>query len=397
VGRVSDRIALGVLTRAVPPGLVDEVVAGCGRGEQRHRLLPARVVVYFVLAMCLFAGQGYEEVGRLLTQGLDLRDGRDGVWRVPTTAAIGRARLRVGAAPLKALFARVARPVATRQTPGAWYRDWRLVAVDGTTFDVPDTQANAGFFGRPGCSRGTGRAAFPQARVAALAECGTHAIFAAAVGPLAVHETVLAAGLVDRLTAGMLLLADRGFPSYELWQAAAGRGAQLLWRVRANLVLPVMRTLPDGSYLSEIVAAHDRKRARPAPVRVIEYTLAASEETYRLITTILEPGAAPALELAALYHERWEIESALDEIKTHQGGRAIVLRSRHPEGVQQEIYGFLLVHHALRELMCRAAHDGGHDPDRLSFTRTLRIARRHVTDQAALSPLTAGSGTATSA
>lgn len=394
VGRVSDRIALGVLTRAVPPALVDEVVADCARVEQRRRLLPARVVVYFVLAICLFAGQGYEEVARLLTQGLDLRDGRGGLWRVPTTAAIGRARLRLGAGPLRMLFERVARPVAAPETPGAWYRGYRLVAVDGTTFDVPDTEANAGFFGRPGSARGTGSGAYPQARVAALAECGTHAVIAAAVGPLAVHETVLAKGLFDRLGAGMVLLADRGFVGYDLWQAAAGRGAQLLWRVRANLVLPVLEPLPDGSYLSEIVAARDKnRREHPAPVRVIEYTLGTGGEVYRLITTILDPGAGPARELAALYHERGEIESALDEIKTHQGGRALVLRSRHPEGVEQEIYGFLLVHHALRDLMCQAAGDAGHDPDRLSFTRALRIARRHVTDQAALSPLTTGPGT----
>lgn len=382
---------MGVLTRAFPPELVDEVVAECGRVERRARLLPARVVVYFVLAMCLFFGQGYEEVARLLVQGLE-REGRWAkAWRVPTTAAIGRARLRLGPDPLRALFGRVCRPVAVARTQGAWYRRWRLVAVDGTVFDLPDTAANAEFFGRPGTSRGQGRGAYPQARVAALAECGTHAVFAAEVGPLAVHETVLAQRLFPALAKGMLLLADRGFCGFTLWRAAKAGGADLLWRVRSVVVLPVLETLADGSYLSEIVATRDKhRRADPERVRVIEYTLGpggGDGTVYRLVTTILDPVRAPAVELAALYAQRWEIETTLDEIKNHQGGPGLVLRSRHPAGVEQEIFAFLLVHHALRDLMHQAALVGGHDPDRLSFTRTLRIVRRHVTGQAALSPL----------
>jgi Insertion element 4 transposase N-terminal/Transposase DDE domain len=394
--RLSDRIALGVLTRAFPPELVDEVIAECGRVEQRRRLLPARVVVYFVLAMCLFSGQGYEEVARLLTCGL--HDGRrwQGVWRVPSTAAIGRARLRLGPEPLKVLFARVCRPVAGKSTAGAWYRSWRLVAVDGTTFDLPDTDANAAFFGRPGSSRGQKRGAFPQARVAAVVECGTHAVFAAGAGPLAAHETALARRLFDRLSAGMLLLADRGFVGFDLWREAAATGADLLWRVKNSAVLPVVQTLDDGSYLSQIVAARDKnRRADPITVRVIEYTLgpAADSTVYRLITTVLDPKAAPARELAALYAQRWEIESTLDEIKTHQGGPRLVLRSQHPAGVEQEIFAFLLVHHALRDLMHQAARDEDCDPDRISFTRTLHVVRRHVTGQAALSPLPTRPGT----
>nr|WP_095875352.1 IS4 family transposase [Streptomyces sp. TLI_235] len=386
--RLSDRIALGVLTRAFPPELVDEVVAECGRVEQRHRLLPARVVVYFVLAMCLFFGQGYEEVARLLVQGLEHEGRWAKAWRVPTTAAIGRARLRLGPEPLRALFARVCRPVAVARTQGAWYRNWRLVAVDGTVFDLPDTAANAEFFGRPGTSRGQGRSAYPQARVAALAECGTHTLFAAEIGPLSVHETVLAERLFPALTEGMLLLADRGFCGLDLWRAAKAGGADLLWRVRSVAVLPVVETLEDGSYLSEIVAARDHyRREDPERVRVVEYTLGGDGTVYRLITSILDPLEAPAAELAALYAERWEIENTLDEIKTHQGGPHLVLRSQHPRGVEQEMFAFLLVHHALRDLMHQAALRDGHDPDRISFTRTLRIARRHVTGQAALSPL----------
>ena len=392
-----DRIAIGVLTKAFPPELIDDVLVATGRGEQRKRLLPARVVVYFVLAMCLFSREGYEEVTRLLTQGLAWARRWRGQWQVPTTGALSQARARLGPEPLKALFSRVAAPVATEGTVGAWYRGWRLVAVDGTTFDLPDTQANADHFGRPGNSRGEGQSAYPQARVAVLAECGTHAIFAAAAGPLATHETKLARELFPSLQAGMLLLADRAFLGFDLWQAAAGTGADLLWRVRANAVLPVVEQFDDGSYLSEIVAARDQyRRADPITVRVVEYTLGTDETVYRLATTILDPQSAPAAELAALYAQRWEIETALDEIKTHQGEQNFVLRSHHPSGVEQEIYGFLLTHHALRSLMHDTAHTAEIDPDRLSFLRTLRIARRQVTGQAGFSPDTPETITTTS-
>lgn len=385
--RLPDRIAIGVLTKAFPAELVDDVLAETGRGEQRKRLLPARVVVYFVLAMCLFSREGYEEVTRLLTEGLSWARRWRGQWQVPTTAALSRARARLGPEPLKALFDRVAVPVATEATVGAWYHGWRLVAVDGTTFDVPDTPSNVDHFGRPGSSRGEGKSAYPQARVAALAECGTHALFAAATGPLATHETTLARRLFPSLSTGMLLLADRGFLSFDLWRAAAATGADLLWRVRANAVLPVVRQFDDGSYLSEIVASRDYyRRADPITVRVVEYTLGGDGTVYRLVTTILDPEAAPAAELAALYTQRWEIETALDELKTHQGGNGFILRSQNRPGVEQEIYGFLLTHHALRALMHDTAGHAGADPDRISFMRTLRVVRRQVTNQAAFSP-----------
>ncbi|MFD7583802.1 IS4 family transposase, partial [Kitasatospora sp. NPDC059817] len=379
--RLSDRIAIGVLTQVFPPGLVDEVIAETGRAEQRSRLLPARVVVYFVLAMCLFFGQGYEEVARLLGEGLG--EGRRS-WRVPTTAAIGRARRRLGPEPLRLLFARVCRPMAVPGTAGAWYRRWRVVAVDGTTLDLADTEANDAFFGRHASGRGA--AAFPQARVVGLAECGTHAMFAAEVGPLSAGEQTLSRRLFGHLRAGMLLLADRGFYGVELWQQARATGADLLWRVRKNAGLPVVRTLSDGSYLSEVFAGHDRRNRRdPVTVRVVEYTLASTGDAtvYRLITTLLDPEEAPAAELAALYAQRWEIETTLDEIKTHQRGPRLVLRSKYPWGVEQEVYGLLLVHHAIRQLMHQAALNDGLDVDRLSFTRSLRVVRRQVPAQAA--------------
>ena len=389
--RLSDRIAVGLLTRTFPPELVDRVVAECGRSGRRNRLLPPRVVVYFVLAMCLFSGQGYEEVARLLTQGLAWARRWSGSWQVPTTAAISRARVRLGPEPLRALFGEVAGPLATEETRGAWYGRWRLVAIDGTVFDVPDSEQNAERFGRPKTHR-TERCAYPQVRMVALAECGTHAITAAALGPLTMSEPALARGLFGHLGDGDLLLADRGFSGLELWRAASAGGADLLWRIRSHQVLPVRLELPDGSYLSEIVAAKDhRKRADPTTVRVIEYTLQGpgypeQDAPYRLITTILDPEAHPAAELAALYHQRWEIETALDELKTHQRGPAQVLRSRSPDGVEQEIWGHLLVHYAIRTLMHDTADAAKIDADRLSFTRSIRLARRQVTAQAAFSP-----------
>lgn len=386
--RLSDRIALGVLTRVFPVELIDEVVAEAGRVERRSRLLPARVTVYFVLAMCLFSGQAYEEVARLLTEGLAWAGRWRGRWEVPSTGAISRARARLGSEPLRILFARVCRPVATAETIGAWYRGRRVVAVDGTTLDVADTEDNAAFFGRPGSGRGEKKGAFPQVRLVLLAECGTHAVFAAATGPCTVPETTLADTLLSHLQPGILLLADRGFAGYDRWRTAAATGADLLWRVASNMVLAVREQYPDGSYLSEIYAARDKRRAYGQQVRVVEYTTAGHQDAgpVRLITTILDPDQAPADELAGLYHERWEVEGVLDEIKVHQRGPDAILRSRHPEGVEQEVYGFLLVHHAVRQVMHQAAVTAGTDPDRLSFTRSLRVVRRQVPAQAAFSP-----------
>jgi hypothetical protein len=386
--RLSDRVAIGVLTQAFPPSLVDGVLAQTGRVQQRTRLLPARVVVYFVLAMCLFCGQGYEEVARLLTEGLrGRRRWRDG-WRVPSSAAIWKARSRLGVAPVKQLFATVCRPVAAGDTRGAFYRRWRVAAIDGTSFDLPDTGANVEVFGRPARSgRGEPQVGYPQARMVGLVECGTHVVFDAAIGPLRSGEHALAHQVLPSLGPGMLLLADRGFYSVALWRRAAATGAELLWRVPKHVVLPVVQQLPDGSYLSEVFDQTDCRHARAGlRVRAIEYTLAGHDGVYRLITTILDPSQAPAHELAALYAQRWEFESTLDEIKTHLGGPQLVLRSQHPEGAEQELYGFLLVHHAIRHLMHQAAHDAGHDPDRISFTRSLRVVRRQVIDQAAFSP-----------
>jgi hypothetical protein len=389
--RLSDRIAIGVLTRTYPPALVDRVITESGAQERRHRLLPARVVVYYVLAMCLFSQVGYEEVARLLTEGLAWARRWRGSWQVPTTGAIARARARLGAEPLQALFRVAVRPLATPATQGAWYRAWRLASLDGTTVDVADTLANAAAFGRPTTNRGE-QSAFPQVRVMALAECGTHAIIDAEFGAYQTGELSLAPALARSLGAGMLVLGDRGLVSFDLWRTMAATGADLLWRTRTNAAVPVVASLPDGSYLSQLVAARDHRHGRdPITVRVVEYAVAdpgraKQQVPYRLVTTIVDPEQAPAGELAALYAERWELETALDELKTHQRGPKVVLRSKTPKGVEQELWGMLLVHYAIRQLMHQAALQAEVDPDRLSFVRSLRVVRRQVTRQAGFSP-----------
>ena len=391
--RLSDHISIGVLTRVFPPDLVDEVVAQADRVEQRHRLLPARVVVYYVLAMALFADCSYEEVMRQLTEGLAWVSGWQREWEVPSKVAIYKARQRLGPEPLQLLFQAVARPLADEATRGAFYRDLRLVSLDGTCVDVADTPSNEAAFGRPGSHRREGGGVFPQLRLVGLCESGTHAITSAALGPYTSSEQALADRLLGCLGEGMLCLADRNFYSFERFQKARQAGAQLLWRVKANMVLPREQQLADGSYLTHIYPSKgDRRSKRDGePVRVVEYSLddpgpGQAEQPYRLLCTILDPEQAPAGELGGLYSQRWEIEGALDELKTHQRGPRAVLRSKHPDGVYQETYGYLCTHYAIRRLMHDAALVGDLDPDRLSFTRSLRAARRSTRSHPGFSP-----------
>jgi hypothetical protein len=387
--RLSDHISIGVLTRVFPPELVDEVVAAAGRGERRHRLLPARVVVYYVLAMALFSDASYEEVMRQLVEGLAWVSGWQRTWEVPSKVAIYKARQRLGSEPLRLLFEAAAQPLADEATRGAFYRGLRLMSLDGACVDVADTPVNDEEFGRPGSSRREGGGAFPQLRLVGLCESGTHVVTGAALGAYETSENALADRLLGSLCEGMLCLADRGFYSFERFTAAHKTGAQLLWRVKSSLVLKRERTLGDGSYLTRIYPSpgdRDGESARVVEYRLDDPGLPDAEQRYRLLCTILAPEQAPAGELAARYSERWEIEGVLDELKTHQRGPRAVLRSRLPDGVYQEAYGYLCTHYAIRRLMHDAALLADLDPDRLSFTRSLRAARRSTRTQPGFSP-----------
>jgi len=381
-------VSVGVLTRTFPPALVDEVVASCQRTERRNRSLPARAMAYFSIGMALHAEGSYEDVLALLTDGLAWSSG-EGPPTLPSKSAIFQARARLGAAPLKALFAKVAAPLGTEGTPGAFLAGRRMVAIDGTCLDVADTADNAAFFRRPGVNKGE-QAAFPQARVVAIAECGSHAIIDAAVGPYTTAENTLAGELIDRLHPGTLLLADRGFCGFPLWSEAAATGADLLWRANSVMKPRPIESLADGSYLAELrPSGNAGRKAEPLVIRIVEYTIddgRHNEETYRLFTTILDPADVSAEDLACAYAQRWEIESAFDELKTHQRGARTVLRSKSPELVLQEIWGHLCCHYAIRTLMWEAADQSGVDPDRVSFVTALRIARRSIPASRDFSP-----------
>jgi hypothetical protein len=386
--RLSDHISLGVIARAVPPERVHQVLAETGKASERERDLPAQVMVYYAIALALHMGSSTREVLRCLLEGLRWLWGAEAV-KVAGKSGISQARTRLGEAPLRRLHEAVVQPIATRASKGAWYRDWRLVSLDGSCLDVADTEENRAEFGLPGASRG--ESAFPQLRFVALVENGTHVLFGTRLGRYAEGETALAREALAALRPGMLCLADRQFFGHALWQAAAATGAALLWRGKHNLRLPREAALADGSYLTTVYPSDKdrRHRAGGLRVRVVEYRLegiAGAEPLYRLLTTILDPAQAPATELAALYHERWEIEGALAELKTQLRGARVVLRSKTPELVRQEVWGLLLAHFAVRGLMHEAALRADEDPDRLSFSHAVRVVRRKVPLFAALPP-----------
>jgi hypothetical protein len=396
-------VGLGVLTREISPGMVDEVIELARCREKRRRLLPARTVVYFVLGLCLFSGAdsmgppGYRSVMRWLTNGLRHRDGVV----LPTSSALTRARQRLGARPLELLFGLRRGALAVAGTPGAFAFGLRLVAWDGTGIDAADTAANAAAFGGV---QGGG----PQLRLLALIECGTHALIDAVFDGVArASEQKLARRLLPALGPGMLLLADRNFPGYQLWGLAAGTGAHLAWRIKKNLVFTPLKVLPDGSFLSvmptpaenlRLGQARAAGRIAPGPpeghtVRIIEYTVTVRAadgttriEPFRLATTLLDHQRAPAADLAACYHQRWESENGYAELKTRLRGAAFILRSRSPELARQELFAFLTVYQALCALKAEAAQQAGIDPDRISFTVTVRVARDHAASHAIITP-----------
>ena len=337
--RVADHITLGVLTTQFPRELVEQVLFETERVSERERDLPAHVMVYFAIALALYPDVATREVLRCLVEGARWL-GDPARPRIPTRSGISQARSRLGAAPLEALYRAVVAPVAVEGTPGAWYRGWRVMSLDGTTLDVSDTPQNTCAFDRPGSSRGVNATgAFPRWRLVALVENGTHALCAAQLGPYATHEVTLAADVVPSLTGDMLCLADRGVLGFDLFQQARATGAALVWRAKASQRLPVLEPFPDGSYRSEIRwNSHCQSQERtPIPVRVVACTLPGTADAavvYRLVTTILDAARAPAADLARLSHERWEIETAFDEFKPHLRGGQRVLRSKTPTLVQ---------------------------------------------------------------
>ena len=389
--RINDLISLGALTAHVPLREVHQALAETGRASERQRDLPAHVMVYYVIALALYRPEASREVLRVLLEGLRELQGLAVPLRPAGKSGISQARTRLGEKPLEELYRKVVRPIATEQTQGAFYRGrWLVVAVDGSTLEVPDTPANREAFGLP--YSGKGESAYPRLRVVGLVETGTHVLFGAAQGPYGTGEVTLAKEVLKHLRPGMLCLADRYFYGYALWKQARDTGADLLWRVRSNIRLPCEERLADGSYLTRIYAKRDvlgRGIGEAIRVRVIEYTVLGRKgkpELYRLITTILDPEAAPAEELVQLYLERWEFETTLDEFKTHLRGASTVLRSMTPELVRQEVWGLLLAHFALRGLMHESALRGKQDPDRISFIHTVRVVRRTLPRFAAFFP-----------
>ncbi len=409
-GRLTDWISLGVLASWVPADAIDDAVEAMGKKAQRRGgKLPPRVVAYLVMALALFAEEDYEEVAARLAGTFADWDGWEESWdRAPTSGGITQARQRLGAEPMAELFSQVARPVADMVRAGAFLGRWRLMSIDGMEWDVPDTAANAAFFGFPGTGKDGSPGGFPKARVVTVAECASHAPVLAVIGPAGAGkgtgEQSLARELYPRLEEDWLLIADRNFYGWQDWCDAAGTGAALLWRVKADLRLPILELLPDGSYRSVLVspqikgaarhklieaarAGQDLNPGRARHARVVEYEVPDRDgdgkgELTALVTTILDFREAPAAVLAAGYHQRWEHEGANAQLKTFLRGPGKILRSQSPEMIEQELWGYLLTHYAISALTCTAATAAGIDPDRVKPKRTIRAVRRRVADPA---------------
>ena len=403
-----DQVSLGVLVESVPRFKVDQAL-----GDERVRALrsdgklPPHVTVYLTMALALFSGDSAEEVATKVTGSLDAFGVWDASWSVPTSSAITQARKRLGRNVLRRVFEYCAEPVALEgESRWAYACGRRVMAIDGFAMDVPDTPGNAAQFGYS--TTGAARSAFPKVRIVGIVECASHCFVDAEVGPFTRAEALLAAPLMSRLDPEWLLTADRGFYGFTAWSAAAGTGAGLCWRAKADLRLPCLDVLEDGTYLSVLVnpavragrraqllaaasAGEDLDPDEAHRVRVVEYDVPdragpAGTELVCLITNLLDPDAAPAEHLAYCYHQRWEQETAHDQIETDLRGSGRVLRSKLPDLVHQEVWAYLLVHYAINALIGRAATGADIDPDRVSFVKAVRIARRTATGTARFSP-----------
>ena len=372
------------IATVIPPDVIAQTIGNTDSLEERKRKLPSQLVVCLVIAMSLWSSDSMTTVLKNLVNGLSRQWTILGkYWRVPNSASITIARQRVGCRVMSQLFVRTVRPLATSETPGAFLGGLRVMAVDGTVLDVPDSKANARVFGYPGSRPGT-QAAFPKVRLVMLVEAGTHLIVDALMCPYRIGERVRAKKLLRSVAPGMLLMWDRGLHSYAMVNATLGRGSHYLGRIPANVKFEVEKVLDDGSYLSWIYpdGKSKKKGGKELYVRVIEYTIdtEAGQQTYRLITSLFDLSLFPALLLAKEYHQRWEVENTIDELKTHLNGRKTPIRSLKPRLVVQEVYGWLLGHYAVRSLMFTAAQQAGISPLRLGFTGTLKVIRRAIPD-----------------
>lgn len=396
--RLADYLSASLLARVVPAEVVHDVLNAHQRNSQRLRSFPAVVGVYYCIALSLYPEAAYEEVFAAVSQGLAWAAGAAEPSRI-SKVSISVARSKIGAAPLRDLVQRCCVSMADAHWhPEAFYRGMRLVAMDGSNFELPDEPDNEASFGRPGSRIGT--AGYPQAQCAVLVECVTHAILAANLGPYRSSEWEICQPLLASLKPGMLCMADRGFNGHEYWRQAQATGAQLLWRCSTNRVLPRNQELPDGSYLSVVMpsgVSRARAQEQAIVVRVIEYALpglADAQPRYRLLTTLLDPAQAPALELAALYHQRWQVEAVFDELKTHLLKSRRVLRSKTAELVRQEFYGWVLAHYAVRWLLHQGATRHRMPHEELSFTSHVQLLRREQPLSGAFAPSAAQTATA---
>jgi len=407
-GWLPDRISIGVLTRAFPPEAVDAAVDAAGVREQRRRLLPARLMVYFVLALWLFRGRncGYGQVMAKLADGLyhqrrgadllagrldpagwvDAGDGRR--WKQPNISSLSRGRGKLGPDPVRTLFEQVAGPTGADDAPGVFCCGLRVISIDGSTTDVPDSEENDAFFGRPSNQSRDG--ALPQVRWVAAAESGTGSLLGAAMGPYRTAEQPLARDLLGCFGPGMLVLADRKFLSWSLAREFLATGARILWRASASFTLKPVKALADGTYLAEL--RPPRKSGGPVlTVRVIEYTVHTAadngkeetSEVFALVTDLLDVEEYPALDLACCYPERWGCETVIGHHKTDMGEGQPVLRSKDPDGVLQEMWALFAVYQAICTIVGIAVNAAGVPPARISFPHALAAATDSV---AAFSP-----------
>jgi hypothetical protein len=389
--RFSDTISFAVISRFIPCDKINNVLDRADKNTKRNRLLPSHIMIYYIIALGFYFESSSRDVLRFLLGSLrDLLPEKS--W-IPTAckAAISQARTRIGKEPLIMLYNEIVQPIATQNTVGAYYKNRLLVAIDGSTIEVADTEENTQYFGKPkyGSRIGLkGEGAFPLMRFLALVEVGTHVAFEVVYSKFSTSEFELGKRVLNKVEPNMLILADRLFFTYETWTIGVEKGADLLWRVKKNIKLDVIEKLPDGSYLSRIYpSALDKKHNRNGiVVRVIEYQIKGKEECYRLITTMLDHEEAPAEELAALYSERWTIETVYDELKNHTREKKVFLKSKTPDLVIQEFYGLLLAHYAIRGVMHEAALQAGLPPNQLSFVHSVRVVRRKLKTFSGFSP-----------